>query len=516
MKAEDIELLEAGAMFNPAWIARIEDLRVVRFMDWMATNNSPLSAWSDRPRPDDYTFAWRGAPVEVMVALANEIGADPWFTLPHQATDEHIRAFAEYVRDHLDPSRKAYVEYSNEVWNWIFGQTHWALAEAKRRWGADAGGDAWMQFAGMRAAQDRRDLEGGLRRRGRRPPRHRRRDPDRLARARAAAARGAALGRRGSRPQPPPGELLRRLRGHRLLRPPARRREGARRAALDRRGPRQAPSATPPPKFPPGPARQAEVERHRFDLATARAAADLRDGSVTGLPEGSVAHLVDELFTYHADVAGRHGLDLVMYEGGTHVVAGPEWRENAELTAFLMHLNYTPEMAALYATLLDGWRAAGGGLFNAFVDVAGPGKWGSWGALRHLDDANPRWDVLDRFNRETPAWWEVRPAGAFDNGVILRGSDAADEHHGTGLRRHADRRPRRRPLDRRRRRRPAAWRRRHRRRAAARRARRLPLLARRRRRPRRRPRRRRPASSPSRQSASPLSDAASLSTGELP
>ena len=29
----------------------------------------------------------------------------------------------------------------------------------------------------------------------------------------------------------------------------------------------------------------------------------------------------------------------------------------------------------------------------------------------------------------------MRPAGAFDNGVILRGSDAADEHHGTG---HAD------------------------------------------------------------------------------
>ena len=133
-------------------------------------------------------------------------------------------------------------------------------------------------------------------------------------------------------------------------------------------------------KFPPGPARQAEVERHRFDLATARAAADLRDGSVTGLPEGSVAHLVDELFTYHADVAGRHGLDLVMYEGGTHVVAGPEWHEDADLTAFLMHLNYTPEMADLYATLLDGWRAAGGGLFNAFVDVAGAQASGAAGA----------------------------------------------------------------------------------------------------------------------------------------
>ena len=431
VKAEDIELLEAGAMFNPAWIARIEDLRVVRFMDWMATNHSPLSAWSDRPRPDDYTFAWRGAPVEVMVALANEIGADPWFTLPHQATDEHIRAFAEFARDHLDPSRKAYVEYSNEIWNWIFGQTHWALAEAKRRWGADAGGDAWMQFAGMRAAETAaiwKEVYGAE-------------ADDRLVAVVATQTGWLGLeqplleaplwvAEDPDRNRPPASYFdayaVTGYFGHQLA---AEKAPDVLRWIAEGRAAAERDAAA---KFPPGPARQAEVERHRFDLATARAAADLRDGSVTGLPEGSVAHLVDELFTYHADVAERHGLDLVMYEGGTHVVASPEWHEDADLTAFLMHLNYTPEMAALYATLLDGWRAAGGGLFNAFVDVAAPGKWGSWGALRHLDDANPRWDVLDRFNRETPAWWEVRPAGAFDNGVILRGSEAADEHHGTG------------------------------------------------------------------------------------
>jgi hypothetical protein len=32
--------------------------------------------------------------------------------------------------------------------------------------------------------------------------------------------------------------------------------------------------------------------------------------------------------------------------------------------------------------------------FNAFVDVAAPSRWGSWGALRHLTDDNPRWQVL--------------------------------------------------------------------------------------------------------------------------
>ena len=68
--------------------------------------------------------------------------------------------------------------------------------------------------------------------------------------------------------------------------------------------------------------------------------------------------------------------------------------DDAEITAFLHHLNYSPVMAALYARLLAGWAAVTDAPFNAFVDVTAPGKWGSWGALRHLGDENPRWSVL--------------------------------------------------------------------------------------------------------------------------
>lgn len=54
-------------------------------------------------------------------------------------------------------------------------------------------------------------------------------------------------------------------------------------------------------------------------------------------------------------------------------------------------------MGALYTTLLEGWKAVGGQLFNAYSDVYAPTKWGSWGALRYLDDDNPRWDALVAF-----------------------------------------------------------------------------------------------------------------------
>ena len=60
-------LHEAGAVFNPDWIARIEDMRSLRFMDWMETNGSKLSRWSERPGPADATFTEKGAPVEALI-----------------------------------------------------------------------------------------------------------------------------------------------------------------------------------------------------------------------------------------------------------------------------------------------------------------------------------------------------------------------------------------------------------------------------------------------------------------
>lgn len=83
-----------------------------------------------------------------------------------------------------------------------------------------------------------------------------------------------------------------------------------------------------------------------------------------------------------------------MYEGGTHIVGIGAQVEDVRLTDFFHHFNYTPEMGTLYTALLEGWAAAGGKMFNAYADVYVPTKWGSWGALRHLDDSNPRWDAL--------------------------------------------------------------------------------------------------------------------------
>lgn len=429
MREENIALGEAGAIFDPAWIARIGDLRIVRFMDWMATNDSPVSDWSERPEPGDYSYSAQGVPVEVMVALANEIGADPWFTMPHQANDAYVRAFATYVRDHLDPRLMAHVEYSNEVWNWQFKQAGWAFDAAKARWGAE--GDAWMQFAGMRAAQVAMiwgEVFGAE------------------AKARLVKVIATQTGWLGLEAPLLDAPLW-------VAEDPARNRPPATYfnayAVTGYFSAGLGEDAKAPLVKEWIAASQAEAERdgramglraggldtyvaaHRYDAAVAKAGAELRDGSLTGDAGSSVADLLGRMLPYQADVARAHGLELIMYEGGTHVVGLGNWPNDAELTAFFNHLNYTPEMAGLYGTLLAGWKDLGGTAFNAFVDMAGPSKWGSWGALRYPGDENPRWQVLADFNRDVPAWWQDRAPDTFLRGVTLTGGPGADRLLGT-------------------------------------------------------------------------------------
>ncbi|MFE3836710.1 hypothetical protein [Pseudogemmobacter sonorensis] len=385
---EDREaLFAAGEIFNPDWLARIEGARLLRFMDWMATNDSTLSRAADRPRPGDYSWAREGVPVEIAVALANRLRAEPWLNIPHMAEDALVADMAAAVAEGLDPGLRAWVEYSNEVWNWQFAQAAWAEDLGLARWGAK---HAWVQYYALRAGQVMSIWSKAL-------------PADRLVRVVAtqtgwqgleedilAAPHVLAEG------LPPPaqgfdayavtgyvsGHLGSHERHPALMEWLAQSRATAEKDAAER-------GLT-------GAEAEAHVAAHRFDLAIERAAAEILDGGVTGQPVDTLAQVTGEIFPYHAEVAARHGLRLVMYEGGTHVVGLGPAVEDEELTAFFAALNYAPQMGEIYSGLLRGWAAATDAPFNAFVDVAAPGKWGSWGTLRHLHDDNPRWRALTR------------------------------------------------------------------------------------------------------------------------
>jgi PKD repeat protein len=114
--------LEADPFYE-GFIEKIQPFQLLRFMDWMAINNSPVVNWSDRKLPEYYTYGGaNGVPYEVIIQLANQTKQDVWICVPHAATDDFIYRMAELFRDNLDPELTIFLEYSNEVWNWIFEQ----------------------------------------------------------------------------------------------------------------------------------------------------------------------------------------------------------------------------------------------------------------------------------------------------------------------------------------------------------------------------------------------------------
>ncbi|MHA6326923.1 calcium-binding protein [Roseivivax sp. CAU 1753] len=415
-KEDHAALHAAGAIFNPDWLRRIADVRLVRFMDWMQTNNSTVSGWDDRPRITDATYSEWGVPLPVMIRLANEIGADPWFTLPHQADDDYVRRFAETVRDTLDPRLKAHVEYSNEVWNGVFQQGLWANDQATRIWGETA--DGRTQYYGFRAAQVMdmfTEVFGAA-------------ATDRLTRV--FATHTGWLGLEQQALNAPLAFL-----------------------GLGRM-PKESFDAYAVTGYFFHEAKDENAERLRdlLDASEARAEADGRAQGLSRvalrefvrerrfttafaplakiIEEDSIRRLVDEIFPYHAEAAANAGLDLIMYEGGSHLTAVGADLDEEQLTDFLTAFASSDEMGALYTSLLSGWTAAGGRLFNAFVDVAVPSKFGIWGALPHLSAETPRWDALQRYNVTAPVP-DMRPESVFANGALAAGTNAADDIGGS-------------------------------------------------------------------------------------
>jgi hypothetical protein len=68
-----------------------------------------------------------GVPIEVSANVANSINANLWATIPPHATDGYVTSWATVALGALNSSLFFYPEYSNEVWNFGFAQTQWAL-----------------------------------------------------------------------------------------------------------------------------------------------------------------------------------------------------------------------------------------------------------------------------------------------------------------------------------------------------------------------------------------------------
>lgn len=370
-----IDQFDAGEIFNPDFLARVKHFRALRFMDWMKTNESKQEHWQERPRIEDRTWAAEGVPVEVMVQLANEVTADPWFNIPHLANAGYIKGFAEKVKAQLKPELKAYVEHSNEVWNWVFPQSHYALEEGKKILGDNP--EAFVQWHGMRTAQIcdiwKQDVFQS--------------DAERVLCVMGTGWPGiqqpalecALWVAQGNKPCYQHGIDIMAVAAY----------FGG---CLDGEN-----------------NKSYEAKILEWSGSKKKGLAKAYEQLIDGrhFECGSTVESLGELYKRYAKEASQYGLALAAYEGGQHITSNLAVTQNQEaFYNFHIELNRNPGIKPLYEQNFANWKEAGGTLFMHFLDVSSYSKHGSWGSVEYVTQPDtPKWEALMDFNR-APCWWE--------------------------------------------------------------------------------------------------------------
>lgn len=356
--------------FHPDFLALIENNRVLRFMDWMGTNGSSAEHFVDRPQVDDVRWTEGQMPIEVMVDLANRVNADPWFNMPHRATDDYMTQFAALVKSLLRADRKVYVEYSNEVWNGQFSQGNYIEAQGTAMFGAQGSGfDRRLNWHGLRTAQmcDLWKAVWGT-------------AADRVICVLGAQAANAYTQTQAA--DCPMWTAGQPCTGHGLV------------------------AVAIAPYFGGyigGPEHQTVVQAWTIDDLFSEITSG---GQLSGGPNGGAIAETAGWIANHRSAANARSLSLIAYEGGQHLAGIFGVENNNAITDLLTSANRDPRMGQAYATYLAQWKALGGELFVHFTASGDYSKWGSWGAVEFLDEPNTaKQQALLDFGRNNPCWW---------------------------------------------------------------------------------------------------------------
>lgn len=337
--------------FNPSFIERNRNYKALRFMIWMLGSDAPNHAlvphtWSKRPKREDAHWSGtQGAPVEVMVELANRLKAHPWFTIPHLADDDYVRHFAELVRDMLDPSLKVYVEHSNEVWNQDYPQRDYAQKRGLALGLSTEPGEAGLRYHARRTKEIGTIFKSVL----------------------GAKRVVTVLAMFTEMP-----ELSEQVLNYN-----------------DTAAHVDALAIAPYFGYEIGlPENESRVQRLTKDEL-------LKEIETIWIPK-AIEYTVKQ-----AEIARRYRLPVIAYEGGQHLLGISPVEKNKRVNALFDAANRDPRMGLLYTRYLESWsRVTGGQLFVHLLDCGGYGEHGRWGSLEYIDQPRsqaPKYDAIQRW-----------------------------------------------------------------------------------------------------------------------
>jgi Ca2+-binding RTX toxin-like protein len=370
VRADQVGLYNSGEIFNPAFVSKVSELSVVRFMDWGSTNESDQVSWATRTTLNDASWSklttTDGVPLEAMVKLANEAHVDMWYNVPTTADDTYVRNALTYIRDHLDPNLKVHVEWSNEVWNTGFAANSYAASHANALWGnggtVDHAANVYYGYRSAQVAHIAHDVFGAQ-------------SASRLVDVLAGQAASTN----------PLSYIL----------------QGVAKAGFG-----SASSLFQDYAIAPYFGSEMGLNIKAADLATvvgwANSGAAGLDAAFNELEKGgtlganySLATIIGWINKSGA-AAQAAGLDLVAYEGGISLgTTRFATADKAAVQTFFNNLLNDPRMGVLYAKLITAFKAAGGTEFVAFNDTATPSDAGSYGVLGSIyDSGSQRYDAL--------------------------------------------------------------------------------------------------------------------------
>ncbi len=357
---DDLADFEAGKVYKKEFIDLVKQFDNLRFMDWTRTNHSKVSTWDERGKLEDLTYSNNlgGIPLEHLVLLANEAQIDPWFTIPHMATDDFITRYATYVKDNLDPNLTAYFEYSNEIWNASFSQYDWLADYAQQIIpGASNQHQQIEAYKSYKMAEIIRQVFN---------------DDSRLNLV--ISTQKNAPGREQSMLQA---------------------------VDLVQFGITDVASMFDSLGI------TTYFDTNTNDW-TKQQFRDLIDNSVDGGVEfllGEIVkdqdRIINELFPHYHQVGIDYGLDIVAYEGGSHAVSIRPTHNEPGVADLFESLHETERMGEFYTRIFDAWDSFDNfGVQNLFSLMGPWGKYGSWGHWRYYGDMTPRLQAVLDYNAQ--------------------------------------------------------------------------------------------------------------------
>jgi hypothetical protein len=336
--------------FHPQFLASLKNYRSVRFMDWQLTNEPNQVNFSDRPKVEDARWTLKGVPAEIMIDLANRLGADPWFCMNHRATDDYVRGFAGLVQTRLAPGLKVYVEHSNEVWNGIFPQANYAREQGLALNLSTNPFEAQMRYHSRRSVQIFRLFRQSIA------------TPSRVVAVMASQAANSWSST----------------------------------TSLSFENAAQETNALAIAPYFGGSFGDGSLP------VPANVDALIQQLSTVALNETT------QWVSEQSAAARQFNVALISYEGGQHLV-GVAGRENdTNLSSLFDQANRDPRMKQVYLDYLARWKANGGQLFTHFTHTGRFTKWGRWGTLESLTQTRaqaPKYDALQTFIGQNPKWW---------------------------------------------------------------------------------------------------------------